>query len=167
MSTHQKLPSRRFHTGPSPKLMPSWRRSSSASRGMRRASPGAARAMSITCVVRPESEDARFSRAVAPRVPAAPLHHRVARPQLDFLQVEHERDLAFEHQAQVQCARTEQREAVIGFLWWKADYAAQRAAGRRHLAVWRLERLRVDARGRAGGAPDERPRGPGARGGAG
>src|SRR5262249_41780000 len=105
MSTHQKLPSRRFHTGPSPKLMPSCRRSSSASRETTRASPGAARSISIMRVVRRDGDHARLSGTVAPRVPGPALHDGVAGFQMDFLEVEHERDLAFEHHAEIERAR--------------------------------------------------------------
>src|SRR6185295_4602628 len=102
MSTHQKLPSRRFHTGPSPKLMPSCRRSSWASRGISRPRPGAARSTSIMCVVRRDRDDAGFSRTVAPGVARAALHHRVAGFEVHFVEVEHQGDFAFEHEAEIQ-----------------------------------------------------------------
>src|SRR6185503_2306959 len=109
MSTHQKLPSRRFHTGPSPKLMPSWMRSSCDSLAISRARPGAARSVSTFCVMRRYRDDAGFSRAVAPRVAPAAQHDRVARLELHFLEVERERDLALEHEAEVQGAGAQQR----------------------------------------------------------
>src|SRR5262245_23113721 len=109
MSTHQTLPSRGFHTGPSPKLMPSCKRSSSASRETRRASPGAARSVSIMGVVRRDGDDAGPSRTVAPRVARAALHHRVAGFQVHFVEIERERDFAFEHQAEIERARLHNR----------------------------------------------------------
>src|ERR1041384_533783 len=113
MSTHQKLPSRRFHTGPSPKLMPSWMRSSSDSLGINRVRPGAARSVSTLRVMRRHRDDAGFSRPIAPRMATAAVHHRVAGLEVHFLEVEKQRDLAFEHQAEVQRARAQQGEAVI------------------------------------------------------
>src|SRR5262249_11226198 len=62
-------------------------------------------------VVRGYRDYAGPVRAVAPRVAGAALHDRVARLELHFPGVEHERDLAFEDEAEIEGARAAHRRA--------------------------------------------------------
>src|SRR5712691_1529475 len=111
ISTQRKVPSRRFHSGPSPKLMPWWMRSSGASAETSRAKPGTAmsmssiREMSVGRVVRGYRDHARSVRPVAPRVAGSSLHDGVARLQLHLFGVEHQGDLALQNQAEIESAR--------------------------------------------------------------
>src|SRR6266853_6356648 len=152
ISTQRKVPSRRFHRGPSPKLMPWWMRSSGASAETSRAKSGAAlsmssiREMSGGRVVRGYRENARSIRPVAPRVAGAALDDGVARLQVHLLGVEHERDLAFEDQAEIQGAGFP-HPAMRRAFRRKAQDAAKRTARRWSEHVRRLAR-RVDARRR-------------------
>src|SRR5229473_3377816 len=118
-------------------------RSSGAAAEMSRAKPGVAmsmssiREMSVGRVVRGYRDHARRVRPVTPRVAGPPLHDGVARLQLHLLCVEHEDDLAFENDAEIEGARLlhpgvrrahPAPERAIGR---KGDDAAKRTAGRR------------------------------------
>src|SRR5713101_6550582 len=128
-------------------------RSSGASAEMSRAKPGVAmsmssiREMSVGRVVRGYRDYARRVRAVAPRVAGPPLHDGVARLQLHFLGVEHEGDLAFQNQAEIEGARLlhagvpRARAAPERLIGRKGDDAAKRPARRRRERVGGTGRL--------------------------
>src|SRR5712691_3136184 len=169
ISTQRKVPSRRFHSGPSPKLMPWWMRSSGASAETSRAKPGTAmsmssiREMSVGRVVRGYRDHARSVRPVAPRVAGSPLHDGVARLKLHLLGVEHEGDLALQNHAEIESARLlypgvrRTRVSPERGVGRKADDAAKRPArrGRERLRGTRGLARSADSRRRRVGSPDE------------
>src|SRR5947207_11665213 len=58
------------------------------------------------CVVRRERHHARPIRAITPGVVGATLYDGVAGREVNLLRVEHEGDLAVEHQAEIECTRS-------------------------------------------------------------
>ena len=56
-------------------------------------------------VVHRHRDETRLVAAIAPRVIRAAQNHGVARAQVDLLQIEHQRDVAFEYQREIERVR--------------------------------------------------------------